>query len=117
MGRACTHARRWLPSNIYSTGGRFGYRDQGQTPNTQLVSYRFDDGTEFETEIRGRYTNREGAARDTCLSACRPLRGFPCQIACDGAPAGGELACGVGSVALPRQFLTGGDPDPVPFLR
>jgi predicted dehydrogenase len=49
-----------LPSKIYSTGGRFGYRDQGQTPNTQLVTYQFDDGIEMVMEIRGRYTNSEG---------------------------------------------------------
>ena len=49
-----------LPSRIYSTGGRFGYKDQGQTPNTQLVTYRFDDGKEMVVEIRGRYTNSEG---------------------------------------------------------
>ena len=51
---------RGLPSKIYSTGGRFGYKDQGQTPNTQLVTYQFDDGVELVAEIRGRYTNREG---------------------------------------------------------
>ena len=49
-----------LPSKIYSTGGRFGYKDQGQTPNTQLTTYQFDDGTEMVMEIRGRYTNSEG---------------------------------------------------------
>ncbi len=51
---------RGLPSKIYSTGGRFGYKDQGQTPNTQLVTYQFDDGIEMVMEIRGRYTNSEG---------------------------------------------------------
>jgi predicted dehydrogenase len=49
-----------LPSKIYSTGGRFGYKDQGQTPNTQLVTYQFDDGTEMVMEVRGRYSNDEG---------------------------------------------------------
>ena len=49
-----------LPSRVYSTGGRFGYKDQGQTPNTQLVTYQFDDGIEMVMEIRGRYTNGEG---------------------------------------------------------
>jgi predicted dehydrogenase len=49
-----------LPSKIYSSGGRFGYKDQAQTPNTQLTSYEFDDGTKMVVEIRGRYTNGEG---------------------------------------------------------
>lgn len=51
---------RQLPSYIYSTGGRFGYRDPGQTPNTQLTTYRFEDGAELIAEIRGRFTNSEG---------------------------------------------------------
>ena len=51
---------RGLPSKIYSTGGRFGYKDQGQTPNTQLVTYQFDDGVELVAEIRGRFSNSEG---------------------------------------------------------
>lgn len=49
-----------LPSRIYSVGGRFGHKDQGQTPNTQLVTYEFEDGIELVAEIRGRYTNDEG---------------------------------------------------------
>jgi predicted dehydrogenase len=49
-----------LPSKIYSTGGRFGYKDQGETPNTQLVTYQFEDGAELVAEIRGRYSNHEG---------------------------------------------------------
>ena len=32
----------------------------GQTPNTQLATYRFEDGIEMVVEIRGRYTNSEG---------------------------------------------------------
>lgn len=48
-----------LPSRIHSSGGRFGYGDQAQTPNTQLTSYVFDDGAELVVETRGRYTNGE----------------------------------------------------------
>ena len=32
-----------LPTEVWSLGGRFGYEDQGQTPNTQLSGYVFDD--------------------------------------------------------------------------
>lgn len=49
-----------LPSRIYSVGGRYGYKDQGQTPNTQLTTYRFDDGVEMVAEIRGRFSNKDG---------------------------------------------------------
>jgi len=52
--------KKGLPAKIYSSGGRFGYKDQGQTPNTQLTTYQFDDGTEMVAEIRGRYSNDEG---------------------------------------------------------
>jgi predicted dehydrogenase len=48
-----------LPSRVYSTGGRYGYKDQGQTPNTQVAAFTFDDGTELVAEIRGRFTNSE----------------------------------------------------------
>ena len=50
---------RGLPSRIHSTGGRFGYKDQGQTPNTQLTTCEYPDGTQLVVEIRGRYTNEE----------------------------------------------------------
>ena len=52
-----------FPSKIYSTGGRYGYKDQGQTPNTQLTTYQFDDGTEMVMEIRGRFTNSEDGVK------------------------------------------------------
>ena len=31
------------PKSVVSLGGRFGYKDQGQTPNTQLTFYDFGD--------------------------------------------------------------------------
>ncbi len=50
-----------LPTKVSSQGGRFGYDppDQGQTPNTQVTTWTFDDGTMIVSEIRGRYTNSE----------------------------------------------------------
>jgi predicted dehydrogenase len=50
-----------LPSKIHSTGGRYGYKDQGQTPNTQLVTCEYDDGTQLVSEVRGRFSNEEAA--------------------------------------------------------
>ena len=52
-----------LPSKIYSTGGRLGYQDQGQTPNTQIATYDYPDGTMLICETRGLYTNAEGGVR------------------------------------------------------
>jgi predicted dehydrogenase len=50
---------RGLPSRIHSTGGRFGYKDQGQTPNTLVTTCEYPDGAQLVVEIRGRYTNSE----------------------------------------------------------
>jgi len=60
-----TDILRWglnkgIPSKIYSAGGRFGYRDQAQTPNTQTATFRYDDGTLLTCEIRNLYTPEEG---------------------------------------------------------
>jgi predicted dehydrogenase len=51
--------QRGLPDRIHSVGGRYGYKDQGQTPNTQVVTYEFRDGPQLVTEIRGRFSNEE----------------------------------------------------------
>ncbi|MAG94149.1 MAG: dehydrogenase [Planctomycetaceae bacterium] len=32
-----------LPTKVWSLGGRFGYEDQGETPNTHLSVYEYDD--------------------------------------------------------------------------
>jgi predicted dehydrogenase len=45
-----------LPVKIYSTGGRFGYKDQAQTPNTQNVVWMFEDGSQIVGQLRGLYT-------------------------------------------------------------
>ncbi|MBM3735176.1 MAG: Gfo/Idh/MocA family oxidoreductase [Acidobacteria bacterium] len=46
-----------LPVKIYSTGGRFGYKDQAETPNTQTVTWTYADGSEIIAELRGLYTS------------------------------------------------------------
>ena len=61
-----------LPSRVYSSGGRFGYKDQGQTPNVQLASYLFDDGTELVTEIRGRFSNSRRRRRASGICSMVP---------------------------------------------
>src|SRR5688500_15398830 len=50
-----------LPSRIYSTGGRFGYKDQAQTPNTQNITWVYDDGSSITAEMRGLYTGEQRA--------------------------------------------------------
>jgi predicted dehydrogenase len=55
--------RKGLPSKVYSTGGRLGYKDQAQTPNTQIATYDYPDATILVCETRGLYTNAEGGVR------------------------------------------------------
>jgi len=48
-----------LPTRIWSLGGRFGYEDQGQTPNTQLTAMEFGDVT-LLFETRGLVNKHDG---------------------------------------------------------
>src|SRR5262249_35902358 len=51
-----------LPKAVVASGGRFGYSDDGQTPNTLHVSYEFDD-CELQFEVRGLLTNDEAKVK------------------------------------------------------
>jgi predicted dehydrogenase len=42
-----------LANRIFSFGGRIGYEDAGDTPNTDVCSFRFDSGKELVFEVRG----------------------------------------------------------------
>jgi len=46
-----------LPKTVYSVGGRFGYTDQGETPNTQLAVLDFGE-TQLLFEVRGLKTDK-----------------------------------------------------------
>ena len=45
-----------LGDSVFSVGGRLGYEDAGDTPNTQLVAHRFGDVTIIQ-EVRGLKTD------------------------------------------------------------
>ena len=45
-----------FPKTVMSLGGRFGYHDQGQTPNTQISVMDYGD-TQLIFEVRGLETN------------------------------------------------------------
>jgi predicted dehydrogenase len=47
-----------FPKAVQASGGRFGYKDQGETPNTELVVFEFDD-CQLQFEVRGLPTNDE----------------------------------------------------------
>ena len=50
--------KREFPKAVTAVGGRFGYKDDGETPNTLSVNYEFDDCM-MEFEVRGLPTNDE----------------------------------------------------------
>ncbi len=41
-----------MPNKVHSLGGRYGYDDQGQTPNTQMAVFEYDDAL-LVFEVRG----------------------------------------------------------------
>ncbi len=47
-----------MPKTVQSAGGRFGYKDDGETPNTQTVNFEYDDCL-LQFEVRGLLTNDE----------------------------------------------------------
>jgi len=48
-----------LPIRVGSMGGRYTYKDQGETPNTQVATFQYEDGKMLVFEVRGRSTNDE----------------------------------------------------------
>jgi predicted dehydrogenase len=50
---------RGLPVKVQSSGGRYGYDDPCETPNTQVATFTYADGTMLAFEVRGRWTNEE----------------------------------------------------------
>ncbi len=48
-----------LPVKVTSWGGRWGYEDQAETPNTQTVNWEYADGTAIIGEIRNLYTTEQ----------------------------------------------------------
>ncbi len=43
---------RGLPVKVFSSGGRFGWDDDGQTPNTQATTFTYPDGSILTFEVR-----------------------------------------------------------------
>ena len=51
-----------FPKSVQTSGGRFGYKDDGETPNTELVAFEYDDCM-LQFEVRGLLTNDEAGAK------------------------------------------------------
>jgi predicted dehydrogenase len=47
-----------FPKTVQSSGGRYGYKDDGETPNTLTTAFEFDDAL-LQFEVRGLPTNDE----------------------------------------------------------
>jgi predicted dehydrogenase len=54
-----------LSSSVISVGGRFGYVDDAQTPNTQFAVHRFADRSLMVMEIRGLPSKPNSPKQDT----------------------------------------------------
>ncbi|OJW10919.1 MAG: hypothetical protein BGO49_25775 [Planctomycetales bacterium 71-10] len=50
--------KKEFPKTVMSSGGRFGYKDDGETPNTLSTFFEFGD-VELQFEVRGLITNPE----------------------------------------------------------
>jgi len=52
MDLACWGHNRGLPVKVYSSGGRYGLDDDGQTPNTQTTTFTYGDGSILTFQVR-----------------------------------------------------------------
>lgn len=59
MDIAAWGMNRGLPVQVQSAGGRYGYDDPAETPNTLTSTLTYADGTMTVFEVRGRATNQE----------------------------------------------------------
>ena len=64
MDIACWGHNRGLPVKIMSQGGRYGWDDDAETPNTQASSFTFDDGSLLTFEVRNLGSFEEADAGD-----------------------------------------------------
>ena len=54
---------RGMPVRVDSVGGRYTYKDGAETPNTNVATYIYEDGTMMVFEVRNRFTNSEGGTQ------------------------------------------------------
>lgn len=65
MDVAAWAANKGLPVRVSSTGGRYAWDDDGETPNTQAIHFTYADGTMLTFEVRNLGSFYEG-----CDEAC-----------------------------------------------
>ena len=69
MDVAAWAANKGLPVRISSTGGRYKWQDDGETPNTQAMQFTYADGTMLTFEVRNLGSFTEGGDEDCANSA------------------------------------------------
>ena len=65
MDLACWGHNRGAPVKVMSQGGRYGWDDDGETPNTQATSYTYADGSMMTFEVRNL-----GSFPEKCDKSC-----------------------------------------------
>jgi len=75
MDLACWGHGRGLPVKVYSSGGRYGLNDDGQTPNTQATTFTYADGSIMTFEVRnlGSFTEADAG---NCGNSFFGTKGF-----------------------------------------
>jgi predicted dehydrogenase len=75
MDEAVWGHNRGLPVKVFSSGGRFGLDDDGQTPNTQATTFTYEDGSILTFEVRNLGSFTEGGSGD-CANSFFGTKGF-----------------------------------------
>jgi predicted dehydrogenase len=75
MDEAVWGHNRGLPVKVFSSGGRFGLDDDGQTPNTQATTFTYADGSILTFEVRNLGSFNEGGAGN-CANSFFGTKGF-----------------------------------------
>src|SRR3954471_23226513 len=75
MDEAVWGHNRGLPIRLYSSGGRFGLDDDGQTPNTQATVFTYADGSILTFQVRNLGSFNEGGAGN-CANSFFGTKGY-----------------------------------------
>ena len=75
MDIACWGHNRGLPVKVYSTGGRYAWKDQAETPNTQATSFTYADGSMMTFEVRNLGSYPE-CGDDSCSDSFFGTKGY-----------------------------------------
>jgi predicted dehydrogenase len=62
--------RNDLPKKVVAVGGRFGVQDDGETPNSMVVSWEWADGPQMIFELRGLETQPYKDVKVGCVFQC-----------------------------------------------